>query len=240
MASDESSWGRGVAPRAAIATYRLLKRLGLRLLSVAERRRGLDTDEVIELERFELDHVDRGCYVASGWLQTRRTLGAFGLGSDDVLVDFGSGKGRVVYIAARHYPLRRVVGVEISPELSAVARRNVERHRHVLRCPDVELVTADVLHYPIPDDLTVAYFFNPFTGRHLPPGPSADHRVDRAAATSRPARHANPTMHDAVVATGAFSECDPIWPGRPVPPFWRHVTVYESSAGPWPSAAHDL
>ncbi len=60
MASDESSWGRGVALRVAMAAYRILKRLGLGLLSVAERRRGLDTDQVIELDSFGLDHADRG------------------------------------------------------------------------------------------------------------------------------------------------------------------------------------
>jgi hypothetical protein len=40
----------------------------------------------------------------------------------------------------------------------------VRRLRGDLRCKQVELVNRDVLDYEIPDDVTVAYFYNPFTG----------------------------------------------------------------------------
>ena len=33
---------------------------------------------------------------------------------DDVFVDFGSGKGRMVYIATHSYPFKKVIGVDIS------------------------------------------------------------------------------------------------------------------------------
>src|SRR5262249_19084439 len=56
----------------------------------------------------------------------------------DVFIDLGAGKGRVVALAAQ-YPFRRVQGVEISPQLVAAARVNLERCRPFLRCPDVEL-----------------------------------------------------------------------------------------------------
>jgi hypothetical protein len=45
-----------------------------------------------------------------------------------------------------------------------VARLNIERNRHRLKCQDVEIVTADATKYEIPNDLTIAYFFSPFTG----------------------------------------------------------------------------
>jgi tRNA G46 methylase TrmB len=35
------------------------------------------------------------------------------VGHDDVLLDVGSGMGRIVYQAACSYPLRRVVGVDL-------------------------------------------------------------------------------------------------------------------------------
>ena len=80
-----------------------------------------------------------------------------------MFVDFGSGKGRVVYAAARH-PVKRVVGVEIAPGLTAIAQRNIERNRRRLRCQDIDLVTADAAEWEVPDDMTVAYFFSPFVG----------------------------------------------------------------------------
>ena len=68
----------------------------------------------------------------------------FHIRPSDVFVDFGSGKGRVVYQGAR-YPFARVVGVEISEDMNRVARENVERMRAQLRSREVELVTSDVL-----------------------------------------------------------------------------------------------
>jgi len=43
-------------------------------------------------------------------------------------VDVGSGKGRVLLLAARH-PFKRVVGIEFSPSLCEQARRNIEIFR---------------------------------------------------------------------------------------------------------------
>jgi tRNA1(Val) A37 N6-methylase TrmN6 len=66
-----------------------------------------------------------------------------GITNRDVFVDFGSGKWRAIFWAAR-YPFRRVIGVELSAQLNALARRNINRNRHRLTCRDIHLVTADV------------------------------------------------------------------------------------------------
>ena len=66
--------------------------------------------------------------------------------------------------AAHLYRFRRVVGVEVVPDLAAAARSRLEHNRHLLRSPRWEVVCQDVLDYEPPDDLTVAYFFDPFTG----------------------------------------------------------------------------
>jgi hypothetical protein len=69
-----------------------------------------------------------------------------------------------VYMAARNYPFGRVIGVEIAPELNAVARENIERVRPKLRCQNVDFVTTDATQWDVPDDLTYVYLFNPFGG----------------------------------------------------------------------------
>ena len=93
----------------------------------------------------------------------RRIFDALEIGPDDVLVDFGSGKGRVVFQAA-HHPFARVIGVEISPELNRTAERNIERNRTKLECRQIELITADITEFEVPDAMTIAYMYLPVTG----------------------------------------------------------------------------
>lgn len=80
-------------------------------------------------------------------------------------VDLGSGKGRVLLLASE-FPFRKIVGVEISRELHAIAEANIQRHTLVtqanvtyeLRCMDA----AEYCFEPFPLFL---FLFNPF-GRH--------------------------------------------------------------------------
>lgn len=84
----------------------------------------------------------------------------------DTLLDYGSGLGRVLIEASRLYPLRRVIGIEYSPELVAECRQNVIGATPRLKCP-VEIVEGDAGTLEIPADVTVAFFVNPFHGHVL-------------------------------------------------------------------------
>ena len=80
-----------------------------------------------------------------------------------VFVDFGCGLGRALLFASE-LPLRRLVGVELSPTLCAMARQNLTsfyRRRHKT-APAWSIVNADVRDFDIPDEANVFYFFNPF------------------------------------------------------------------------------
>ncbi|HEX3147671.1 MAG TPA: class I SAM-dependent methyltransferase [Gemmataceae bacterium] len=81
----------------------------------------------------------------------------------EVFLDYGSGMGRVVLMAAR-YPFRRVIGVEISAVLNEVARKNLDRLAGRRRCDCVELWTSDAARFPVPDDVSVIFLYNPFHG----------------------------------------------------------------------------
>jgi SAM-dependent methyltransferase len=124
----------------------------------------IDTTRIVHLDELGLAARDRVESCPSGWLYLRRALKGCRIARDDVFVDFGSGMGRAVYLAARGYPFGRVVGVEIAQQLNDIAGENIRRTRFKFRCQDVELVTCDVMAYVVPDDMTYAYFFNPFTG----------------------------------------------------------------------------
>jgi SAM-dependent methyltransferase len=123
--------------------------------------RGFDTSGNVFVPEHE--HPERSRYIATAWHVLPRVLRYVGVSESDTFVDFGCGKGRVVHQAARR-PFRRVIGVEISPELAEIARAGLEARRHQHRCKNVEIVVSDVATYRVPDDVTVAYFFRPFEG----------------------------------------------------------------------------
>ena len=84
---------------------------------------------------------------------------------EDTFLDYGSGKGRVLAVAATR-PFKRVIGVEMSAELCALSRQNLDFARG-RRCGAVEIVHADATAYRVPTDVNVIYMYNPFTGHVL-------------------------------------------------------------------------
>jgi tRNA1(Val) A37 N6-methylase TrmN6 len=101
--------------------------------------------------------LKRGFYRPLPWGALSRILRQEDVGPDDTFLDLGAGKGRAVFLAAARYPFKRVIGVELSKDLSDVARANIDRLRDQLICQDVHIVNADVLDYEIPDDVTVVF-----------------------------------------------------------------------------------
>ena len=81
----------------------------------------------------------------------------------EVFIDFGSGKGRAVIVAGT-YPFRKVIGLELSPELCDVARKNIQKAKKSLKCTEIEIVRTDATQYEIPKDVTLILLYNPFTG----------------------------------------------------------------------------
>jgi SAM-dependent methyltransferase len=130
---------------------------------VIERRLGIETRDYADLETLGVAGPGRKRYEPSKWLDLRRALPRREVRPEDVFLDVGSGKGRIVLQAAA-YPFRRVIGVELSPELNAIAAANVKARRHALRCTEIELVTADVAEFTIPDDVTIVYHYNSIGG----------------------------------------------------------------------------
>jgi 16S rRNA G966 N2-methylase RsmD len=99
------------------------------------------------------------------WTSTFRdalTSPAIGDRAQYTFVDLGAGKGKAVLMAST-YGFRRVIGVELSPELAAIAERNVARF--AARRPSLsptEIVCADASTYELSPDPLVIYLHNPF------------------------------------------------------------------------------
>jgi SAM-dependent methyltransferase len=92
----------------------------------------------------------------------RSAISALRVPLDDfTFVDFGSGKGRAVLLASE-YPFRKLVGIDFSPELTAIARRNWSVYRNPQqRCTNAEFVCDDFINYEIPPGPAVLYFYHP-------------------------------------------------------------------------------
>jgi len=128
-----------------------------------ERRYRVRTSDFVYLEDEGLAAESRVWHDPSDWVAVRRALARLGIRRDDVFLDYGSGLGRALLVAARS-PFRRVIGVEVSSDMTTRASAHVKRNRRRLRAQAVDLVVADALTWPVPPDVTVVYMYCPFTG----------------------------------------------------------------------------
>jgi SAM-dependent methyltransferase len=84
--------------------------------------------------------------------------------SGTTFIDLGSGKGRAILLAAE-LPFARIVGVEYSPELHAIAGRNCAA---VDGADRIRLICLDATAYEFPPGPLVVYLYNPFGPPILP------------------------------------------------------------------------
>lgn len=201
---------RGAAHRADVELQRLQRR-------AFELRFGVRTRGRAYLEDRGLGADERFCYQSSDWIATRRALRRLRPGPDDVLADLGCGKGPAVVLAAR-FPFRKVIGVELAPDLAAVARANVERARRHLRAREIEIVAADILTWPIPTDVSIVYLYSPVVGDHF--SQLATRLLESFDEQPRPLRivYNYPWEHNRLLATGRVRVLDVVpgrWPAKP-------------------------
>jgi SAM-dependent methyltransferase len=82
--------------------------------------------------------------------------------SSFTFIDIGSGKGRMLLLAAEH-PFRRIIGVEFASDLHALAQKNVKTYRNPNQvCFRIEPVHIDATQYEFPLEPLLIYFYYPF------------------------------------------------------------------------------
>jgi SAM-dependent methyltransferase len=132
---------------------------------VRDRLHGVDTSAVMPKQASNVlgDHPAFYAYDPTPWKVLTRVLRIALLPTKDfTFVDIGCGKGRIVLSALAH-PFARVVGVEFSPYLCSIARKNLSAARFLRRrCVDAEIICIDAVQYPIPEAPLVFFFYNPF------------------------------------------------------------------------------
>jgi SAM-dependent methyltransferase len=133
--------------------------------AIFDRRHRLETAEIVKVGDLDIDDDDKQHsiqYQPTRVRHFRKLMRALQLPTNQVFVDVGCGKGRML-IAAALYGFEHVVGVEISPRLCETARRNLETFRRQSHSnTKFELVCANVLQFNLNDDEGVFYLYWPF------------------------------------------------------------------------------
>ena len=120
-----------------------------------EWRLGITTRGLYASEITNDEHV---YYGTNSYSMTRKVLATLAPGPEDVFVDLGSGKGRVICIASR-LPLKEVIGVDDDPLLCEEARRNIAMVKGRRSPVTILNVQAQNFDYRIG---TVFFLFDPF------------------------------------------------------------------------------
>ncbi|GAA3748274.1 class I SAM-dependent methyltransferase [Terriglobus aquaticus] len=82
--------------------------------------------------------------------------------SEYTFIDFGSGKGRAIFVAAE-MPFQRVIGVEFSARLHEQSSRNAQSYRFRGKTGShVTPLHQNAMRFEFPQDPLVIYMFNPF------------------------------------------------------------------------------
>jgi SAM-dependent methyltransferase len=127
----------------------------------------LDTDGVVEQVNLDIPIQYRKSatrYEATSEYEFRYVLERLKLPYEQYhFIDYGSGKGRVLAIAA-DYPFQSVTGIELSAQLHSVAEKNISDllAKDIPVCGNVISRQCDAAQYGLPDGPHIIYLFNPF------------------------------------------------------------------------------
>lgn len=144
-------------------TYRHRKQIPVNL--AFDREHGVETAMELPLEAAGVPLADvvrgNGVYRPLTEELFRTSIASIGIDAAKfTFVDIGSGKGKVMFMAA-DLPFKRIVGIEYAAGLHEVAIRNVATYRSkTQKCKDIEAVHADALDYKLPDGPLVLFTFN--------------------------------------------------------------------------------
>ncbi len=127
---------------------------------------GVDTCRLVEqgdLDVHGIHQIYAGRYEPTPAPAFREMIAALdGRYEEFTFVDIGSGKGRILLLAAE-YPFRAIIGVELSPMLHQIAVHNIEKCRVRFRaCENVTSTCVDAAEYRLPPGPLILYFYYPF------------------------------------------------------------------------------
>jgi hypothetical protein len=82
------------------------------------------------------------------------------ISTDDVLVDVGCGKGRVLNWWLLNFPFNKIYGIEIDPIIAKKVQDRLQKYKNV------HIICGSAIHN-LPPEGNIFYLFNPFNGQMI-------------------------------------------------------------------------
>ena len=140
----------------------------------------VDTTSATVSFRNRLLGVFHSAYQPTDEVAFREMIGELPIRHDQfTFIDLGSGKGRTLLMAAE-YGFRRIVGVELLPELHKTAQENIEKLITSRKMPaDIQSICQDARDFEFPVEPLIVFLFHPF------PEPVLEEVVNRLSVSLR-------------------------------------------------------
>jgi len=103
-------------------------------------------------------HEDSLVYSPTGYGTIQKVIDYLKLNKDDVFIDFGCGKGRVIF-AVGTQRLKKVIGVELDKRLTDIAKANLSKLK--FNNTPIEILNINAIDFD-PKEGTIFFMFNPF------------------------------------------------------------------------------
>lgn len=121
-----------------------------------------DWDKKLNISTESVDYSDEDNqnygYDPTPYIVLERLVELDILKKDDVVVDYGCGKGRICFFINSQVGCR-IIGIDHSERLLEIARENLESYGNGA---DIDFVNSKAEDY-VPDGANCLYFFNPFS-----------------------------------------------------------------------------
>jgi hypothetical protein len=172
-------------------------------------RYGIRTIETSVLDRLSITSANRQkglSYEPIRVRHLRRLLGRIPLESRTAFVDFGSGRGRSLFVA-HLCGFRAAVGVEFAAELCEQADENLRKFEASIgKKSGVSTVHMDAVDFEVESEHTVFYFNNPFAADVLAEVLRTIQKSLRDAPRTAWVLYSNPAHRDLVEGMPGFAE----------------------------------
>jgi len=150
--------------RQAGTLYQLLRiRLAVIKAHYYDAKLGIETKDRYPVKEDLSLNQDMYDYLPAFYGRIEKMIVFLKLTKNDIFIDLGCGKGRVVFRVALQN-LKKVIGVEMDSNLIAIARRNLNNLKKSNTA--IELIHTDAAAYKITEE-NIFFLFNPFGHKTL-------------------------------------------------------------------------
>lgn len=126
---------------------------------------GYDTCSWVPVDKLDVEDSQKEhavIYQATRVIPLRRLFKKLNIPKDHSFIDIGSGKGRVLLIAAE-YGFEEVKGIEFSSNLTTIANKNISKYRTQYKSNTFfDVINIDAAHYKFNNIEDVFFLYNPF------------------------------------------------------------------------------